>query len=75
MSTKVGFKLTVRAKGAEVEFSEGLGAGVLATQEVWFILNDDQLADPNVSEKLALELDKYKRALIDDVILVEAEYC
>lgn len=73
MTTKVGFKLTVCVKGADVEFSTGMGTGVLATQEVWFNLTEKQLADPTVKEKLALELDTHKQALINDVVEVKVE--
>lgn len=61
-------KLTLRAKRATVEFKEGLGVGVLAAEELHFKVPVDYS-----DVRLAVSIDDYRKALIDDTISVDVE--
>lgn len=65
---KKTYKLTLKVKGANVEFSKGMGIGVLGTQEVTL-----DLSDRNAKLFLAGALQDHGRALIDDCVEVEYE--
>lgn len=66
--TKVTFKYTVRVKNANVEFGEGLGAGVLGTQEVTFTLPEQYNAT-----LFAMRLQEEADLMIKDIIKVDIE--
>ena len=65
---KIKFKLTLRVKRPKVEFKEGLGVGVLASEEVEFTVPD------NVSETLlAMSINDHRDRLMRENVHVEVE--
>lgn len=65
---KATFKFTVRVKRANVEFQEGLGIGVLGTQEVAFTL-PERYSTALLAARVQEEADK----MVEEIIEVDIE--
>jgi hypothetical protein len=67
-NAKARFKFTVRVKRANVEFKEGLGVGVLGTQEVAFTLPKKYSVD-----LLAMRVQEEADKMVEEIIEVDIE--
>jgi len=67
-TTKATFRMTVRVKRANVEFKQGLGIGVLATQEVTITLPEHYSG-----HLLAAQVLDASEKMVEDIIDVDIE--
>lgn len=69
MTSKIKCRISIAVKGAKQEFAEGMGPGVLITQEITFKAPETDWQ----RTQAATLLSDAARVLIDDAIIIQYE--